>query len=366
MTVFRSLGAPFGGSVVAAPGVPLGALVGAPLGAASGALVVAAFGALFGVRRQPAFALAGGSPDPLGARDLSVRAARGDFVAPGGGSRREAPARPHARAEWLENRLTERDWAILETLFRVRLATSGQIQRLHFFGLSQAASIRKRTLKRLTEWRAIIAPVRRIGGPSGGSQQRIYSLDPAAQQLMELRWGIDPQRRRSADPTVSPRLATHMLTVAELYVRCVEMSRSGALDLLEFQVEPDCWWPLQTGDYLKPDAYLCIGVPGSDFVDHWWIEIDLGTIRAPHMRRKFARYADFAANGGTGPGGVLPGIVVTAPHDTRRTGLKQIVTRLGTTARQLIQVIPFDSAVTVLASHAANLPNPSTERHDQS
>jgi hypothetical protein len=254
-------------------------------------------------------------------------------------------------------RLSERDWEILDTLFRVHLATGSQFHRLFFTHLSQAMSVRSRVLKRLTEWRAINVLDRRIGGPSGGSRHRVYVLDPAAKRLMELRTGVARKRQQKVD---GGRLVAHMLAVSELYVQCVETSRTGAFDLLEFLAEPDCWWPLENGGYLKPDAYACVSVPSTPLVDHWWIEADLGTERMPVIRAQLSAYVNFANSGQSGPGGVVPGVIITTPDDARCAALKRAVKRLGSPATELIQVITFDSAAAFLAAHAT------TERRNPS
>jgi hypothetical protein len=257
----------------------------------------------------------------------------------------------NARVEWLQSRLSARDWAILETIYRACLATSTQIQRVHFFPVASAVEMRKRTLRRLVESGALANSPRRIGGPLGGSQQRVWALDPAARILIQNRLGTVEGEPMEADSGRALRFVQHTLTVTELYVQCVEMARTGAFDVIDFWAEPQCWWPLGNRRYIKPDAYLCLGLPGTDEVDHWWIEVDMGTERNPVMRDKFLRYLRFDASGQEGPGGVSPRVLVTTPDRSRASTLKRIRGRMGQPAADLITILPFEEATAFLATY---------------
>lgn len=272
-----------------------------------------------------------------------------------------SPHRIDARAEWLQSRLTLRDWEILETLYRVNLATSTQIQRIHFSDLAQAVHTRKRVLKRLVQWGALIAPPRRVGGPLGGSQQRIYSLDPASLILMKLRLGVTEFEPAPSGKLRAMQLRTHTLTIAELYAQCVELSRSGPYEVIDFQSEPQCWWPLGNRRYLKPDAHLRFASLRAESIDNWWIEVDLGTERGTVIREKFRRYLAYYASAEDGPYDAVPRVLVTTPDQSRATALKGVITRLGDNASTLIHVTPFNTATGFLTTYADAPINPNPE-----
>lgn len=170
------------------------------------------------------------------------------------------PKKVQDRADWLAERLTSRDREIVETLYRVKIATSAQIRRLHFSDRPENGRICRRVLKRLIDWRALeVAPSgRRIGGEGGGSNQKIYQLDPAAYRLMWLLEGNTTLPKKL--PKYSTWLEKHTLEITGFYVRCVEMQRAGILPLNDFQTEPRCWWPDGKRGFLKPDAHLRIGI----------------------------------------------------------------------------------------------------------
>lgn len=92
--------------------------------------------------------------------------------------------------EQLADRLSPRDWAILETLDRVRLATGIQLERLHFSSLTNARSravMRWRVLKSLVDARVLLPLGRRVGTALHGSAELRFALDSAGQQLIRMR-----------------------------------------------------------------------------------------------------------------------------------------------------------------------------------
>src|SRR2546429_3192581 len=115
----------------------------------------------------------------------------------------------------LEATLSPRDWAILATLSRLRLATGRQLERLYFVGLTRrraqqalASLVARGTLARLP---------RTVGGVRAGSAGHVYTLDAAGLRLVTKTTG----RRPRAWNVGLPFLA-HSLAVTELYVRLVE------------------------------------------------------------------------------------------------------------------------------------------------
>jgi hypothetical protein len=244
-----------------------------------------------------------------------------------------------AHVEWVVERLSERDRAIIGTVHRLRLATGRQLERLHFFDLpsSTRSRIRRRVLARLVAWRVLLNLERRIGGVRAGSSGLVFALDSAGQQVAALEASLRVQAtvRRPREPSTA--LLSHTLTASELYVTLVERSRRELFTVAAFDTEPACWHPDDRGVWLKPDGYLKLSTDAVS--DHWWLEVDKGTEHLPTIRRKLVSYLDYAHDGGLGPGGVLPRVLVTVPSEARRAAVAQLMARLPEPAEKLLHVV---------------------------
>lgn len=243
-----------------------------------------------------------------------------------------------AHVEWVRERLGERDWEILATVGRLRLASSTQLERLHFADLlaTHRSRTRRRVLARLADWRVLTTLERRIGGVRAGSAGLVFALDTAGQWLASLEaisGGDELSLRRPAEP--SGRLAAHTLGVAELYVRLREAERRGGLTLAAFGTEPACWWPNGLGGWLKPDAHLAVA--HQDVTDHWWLEQDQATQSLPTIRRKLTAYLDFVRRGLIGPGGVVPRVLISVPTEARRTAVQRLIEELPPPGSELLR-----------------------------
>lgn len=254
----------------------------------------------------------------------------------------------------IAERLTPRDWDVLLTLDRCRLATGTQLQRLRFANLSGDSPrvTRTRVLRRLVRLRVIAVAHRPALGRTGGSSP-LYLLDTAGVTLLRLRSDPKQVHRRADRPPRLPsdRFIAHMLTVTELYVQAVEADRSGRFTLKAFAAEPASWWTTSQGATLKPDAYL--RAERDDITDRWWIEADLGTESIPTIGAKLRRYAQFAASGGRGPGGVLPAVLVTTPGGQRADAIQ---TRALPTTNDpdLFRIVAFRDAIDAVATTLQN------------
>jgi hypothetical protein len=231
------------------------------------------------------------------------------------------------RLDELRERLSERDLALVHDVARLRLATSTQLERLHFADVS--AVVRRRVLGRLVQWRVLCTLERRVGGVRAGSAGLVFALDVAGQRLVS-----DERARRPRLPGV--RHVRHVLAVAELYVNLMEAAHGGELRLEAFRAEPASWWPDGRGGVLKPDAYLAVS--NSANVDHWWVEVDLATEHLPTLKRKLAVYLEFWRNGQLGPEGVMPRVLVTVPDAERYSGVVRLIRQLPSGAENLIIV----------------------------
>lgn len=264
------------------------------------------------------------------------------------------PSRVKTRTNWLGDRLTNRDWEILATLYRLNSATIGQIYRLHFDGLTVRSC--QYVMRRLLDWHAVSAVERRMGGVLSGSGQQVFFLDPAAHRLMGLAEGRKSSKEL-ADFKPSRWSHRHALVISELYVQCIESVRRGNLQLADFVTEPACWREDGNGGYLRPDAYIKVAVPKTTRRQHWWIEVDLGTESTPTVRAKFDKYMQFVNRNIGGPDGTIPRILVTVEDESRSVAIKRIVNRMGDDADQFLHVTRFDVAASVLAAFAKSNPS---------
>jgi hypothetical protein len=259
-----------------------------------------------------------------------------------------------AHIEWVAERMTERDWRIVETVNRLRIVTGAQVERLSFSALPSPRSrtvSRSRVLHRLVSWRVLMPLGRRIGGVGRGSSVMAFALDSAGQRLLRERVQRRESRpdeharvRRSVAP--GSRTLAHTLAVTELYVRLVELSRVHGFTVAAFDAEPGAWWPNGLRGYLKPDAYVRLA--RGDVIDHWWVEQDMATEALPTIRAKLTAYLDFVARGQLGPQGLLPRVLVSTATAARREAVAVVVTRLPAPAAELFAVVQDEQAARLL------------------
>ncbi|MDQ3150666.1 MAG: replication-relaxation family protein [Actinomycetota bacterium] len=251
----------------------------------------------------------------------------------------------------LAEQLTEREWQIIDTVNRLRLATGRQLERLHFTELSgkSRSVVRSRVLKRLVGWQVLAPLPRRVGGGLRGSGQLAYALDTAGERLLLLRRNLrkdDERIRRPGQP--GERFVKHTLAVSELYVSLVERSRLDGYRVDEFLAEPAAWWLNGVGGWMKPDAYVALSI--ADVTDHWWIEVDLATEAVPTLRGKFLAYIDFVGRGQLGPSDIVPRVLVTVPTEYRHQTMTHVVAGLPSPADQLLSVALHEAAVEALTA----------------
>lgn len=258
-----------------------------------------------------------------------------------------------ARLARLTARLADRDVALLDTVAKLRLVSTRQIERLHFQDgspLSRARACR-RALAALADNELLVKLERQIGGVRGGSSGYLWSLGAAGQHLLERRGPAGgPQRRRPWTPSLG--FLAHRLAISELYVELVEGSRAGHGELLRFDAEPDCWRRF-TGPgggltTLKPDAYVLIGI--ADFEDAWFVEIDLATESPLALQRKCRSYVSHWKSGREQAlrDGVYPLVVYVVPHAARASVVQRVIAGLTRAEGVLFRTVTADQAATAL------------------
>lgn len=239
--------------------------------------------------------------------------------------------------EGLVDSLSARDWAIVSTLDRVRLATGTQLQRLHFSDLSVRGQVaaRSRVLKRLADARVVIQLERRVGTARRGSSPACYALDSAGQQLVRLSANLNnPTARVRRSVTPGDRFMSHALWVTELYVALAERARRGQFKLVDFKVDPA--YPNGLGGWIRPDALVVLSKRDNFY---WWYEADLGTESLATVRRKLFAYLDYFERGQLMPSGdVMPWVDIGVLTEQRRTGFLNLIDKLPAPAQDMFLV----------------------------
>jgi hypothetical protein len=248
----------------------------------------------------------------------------------------------------VEQRLSDRDWNIIDTLAAVRLATGQQLDALCFSNLSgrSQAVVRGRVLHRLIRWRVLRGLERAIGGPIGGSTQLVVGLDTVGTILaQERQYAAGLPAHRQAPP--GDRFVRHTLATTQVLADLrLKAPQPGQIE--SFTTEPVCWWPDGLGGVLKPDAYVALSDGRAR--DHWWIEVDLATESLPTLMRKLLRYIDFTHRGQLGPGKVVPRTLVSVKDDRRLAAVRAASPRLPDPApQQLVVVRDTDVALAMLS-----------------
>ena len=242
--------------------------------------------------------------------------------------------------ERLLTTLSDRDWAIVDSVDRLRLVSSSQLERLHFhsFTTPHSRSVkRSHVLKRLVDGRVLIPFERRVGSSQRGSDKLCYALDSAGLQLMRLRANADGRERLVRRPRLpGERSVRHTLAVSELYVSLVERARIEQFTLAHFTVEHRAAVRDGLGGWIRPDAL--VQLRRASMSDYWWIEVDLATESLPTVRAKLLAYLNFMARGQLGPDDIVPRVLIGVPDERRRVAVQQEVGALPPPAADLFWV----------------------------
>jgi hypothetical protein len=190
---------------------------------------------------------------------------------------------------------------VLAGVARHRYLTTRQVEGFWFHDHATplaGARVCRRVLRRLSDLHLLIPLQRRIGGIRAGSASYIWRIGPVGDRL--LREGTDNPRQRQREP--SELFLQHCLAVADAHLALVATHRSGTLELVTVQTEPDCWRPY-TGLggarlVLQPDLYVVTGDPSdAAFVNCWFVEIDRGSENPKRLLAKCARYEAYRHSG---------------------------------------------------------------------
>jgi Replication-relaxation len=250
-----------------------------------------------------------------------------------------------SHVEWVAERLSDRDWQIIEAMNRMRLMSGSQLERLCFAALAGHARtvVRGRVLRRLVHWQVLTILPRRIGGAARGSSGSVFALGAAGARLCAERPATTttmPRVRHPGAPT--ERSVRHTLAVSELFVGLVEHAYMQGAQVIAFEAEPASWWPNGLGGFIKPDAYAVLTL--RDVREHWWVEVDLATESLPTIKRKLLAYLDFIERGQLGPGKLVPRVLVSTVTAARCVDLRSVIAKLPPPAADLFVALSHHEA----------------------
>lgn len=195
----------------------------------------------------------------------------------------------------IDNRLSDRDHAVLITIRKYRYLMTGQVERLLFTGAANnSAGLRaaSRNLKKLKDFGLIDCLARRIGGVRAGSGSLIWYITHAGERLLRLCDQNACPIRRHFEP--SAYFLAHTLAVAEMAIRFTEICRKYDPEITALELEPECWREYSRGGVfrvLKPDLYLA--TTNDEYEDYYFIEIDLDTESPAKIIEKCGKYHDY-------------------------------------------------------------------------
>lgn len=259
----------------------------------------------------------------------------------------------------LNRDLTDRDRAVLTSVAVHRFLTTTQIARLHFHDhQTPSAGMRActRVLGRLRHHRLLDRLDRRIGGVGHGSASFVWHLDVAGQRLHQRTTG---HRARQRLGTPSAEFLEHTLAIAEIHLSLIEADRAGRIELVDVQLEPDCWrtYTRPHGDTatLRPDLAVVTG--SGEWEDHWYLEVDRGTEPLTRLVAKCAQYAAYRATGAEDARlGVFPAVVWILPTPAREAAFHRVLAGYPELDADLFHTTTPDRLVDLIAAG----PNPET------
>jgi len=199
------------------------------------------------------------------------------------------------------SQLTERDLAVLDSLFQHRFLTRQHIQALHFTDPGSPRPAQRR-LHRLRQDGLVLR--RRLTQPDGSRDpEPYYALTPDGAQIVAYRNQLPPRqlRKRAGDALSNPLFVRHALTAADFHCALVHAARSH-----DGHCCPVEWWQ---GEHvaetsfsdrgkellLRPDGY--VRYQAGDDIHHLLVEIDLATMSIPRLRAKLERYRAYLHSG---------------------------------------------------------------------
>jgi hypothetical protein len=256
------------------------------------------------------------------------------------------------RIAHLERTLNPRERAIIDTLDRLRVATTEQLRRVAFYDLTDRSAARRAPalLRSLAARQIVVKLERQVGGVRAGSRSAVWSLDTIGQRLAS---SCGPaggfHRRRPWTPSLS--FLAHRLAVSECFASLAERQFAGDTELLDFDAEPQSWRRYVSAhggtSYLKPDAFVRLGV--GEVERAAFVEIDRDTESRGTLGVKLRAYRQYWETGREQDRrGYFPRVVFAVPSEERKAVLVDLFGNQPEETWPLWQVTLADDLVDVL------------------
>jgi Replication-relaxation len=232
------------------------------------------------------------------------------------------------RIAHLEETLTPRERAIIDTLDRLRVATTEQLRRIHFSDLTSRSAARQAPalLGSLAARQIVVKLERQVGGVRSGSRAAVWSLDTAGQRLASS-CGPAGGFHRRRPWSVSLNFLSHRLAVSEVFAGLSEREQAGAVEILDFDSEPVCWRRFVSAHggtaHLKPDAFVRLGV--GEVERAAFVEIDRDTESRGTLGVKLRAYRQYWETGREQDRrGYFPRVVFSVPSEERKIAVADL------------------------------------------
>lgn len=266
------------------------------------------------------------SNEPRSGRSGQPQGSSGDgnSVSPSGGHTTNRRRVGGQRLIQLADSLSDRDLTIIRSIHQHRFLGTRHVEAIHFRGHAtalSAARLARRALRRLSDHGLLDHLDRRIGGIRAGSAGYIWTLSSAGARLLAEVDG-DSGIRRQHEPSL--RLLNHYLAIAEVHVELIEAHDAKSFEVTNLELEPASWRRFQGlgGEVrlVRPD--LVVVTASSNYEDHWFIEVDLGSEHPPTIVKKCRLYLDYLDSGTEQAKlGVFPRVLWVVPDESRAARL---------------------------------------------
>jgi len=228
-------------------------------------------------------------------------------------------------AQQVNHQLPTRDMQVVELVGKFRQLTAGHIRALLFADVASQTPV-DRTLKRLVERKYLMRLHRLVGGTQGGSAQYVYQLGRQGWNLLD----------RHGEYWAPRAVNLHTLAVADCMVALKRAEKNGALKIVSFKTEPDCYETV--GDIrLTPDAFVELNLGGQQLTS--WLEVDRGTEHPDKIQEKCERYWKASTSGQWD--GYFPFVLYVVPDVQRQRAIERIVQAGPVGANELFSICPI-------------------------
>lgn len=253
------------------------------------------------------------------------------------------------KRQQLSGQISPASRRLLELVKSLRYVTSEQLATLLELDYSSyRSSLRQiqRRLASLQDCGLVVCLQRRIGGWQGGSSGAIWAITTKGSRF------LTGKTRRVRPRDVSLTFLQHQLAVSEARIRIAVAARIlGVNSKIQVDTEPECWRS-HLNQYgvttiLKPDLFA--SVETAEYVDNYFLEVDLGTETPARIVRKCFAYQDYRATGiEQAKLGGFPAVIWVTSNEKRK---EQLAARISSEPRVtpgLFHVITIDELTALI------------------